>query len=290
MTLARTSSVCIAVLAHQEEARIATCIGSLPLGEPDVAIHIVVNGSTDQTAAIARKMATQHDNVTVHEFAEGGKSRSWNRFVFETIGEFHAVHVFVDGDAEVSPESVKALESALAENSNANAASALPLNGRKVRHYQDAMRREHGLFGDLYALRGDFIARMKGAGIRLPDDLVGDDGLLAALAKTDLQSEANWDDARVAICEGAGFLCEPVRLADPRSWRLQYRRMINYSVRHFQNRMITKIMRGDGPAALPKQMLDVYAQELPGLAPRASFPEIWFDRIALRRMAARSSG
>ena len=263
---------------------------SLPLGDADVAIHIVVNGSTDQTAAIARQIAAQHDNVTVHEYAEGGKSRSWNRFVFETIGEFHLVHIFVDGDAEVSPESVEALESALAENSNANAAAALPLNGRKVRHYQDAMRREHGLFGDLYALRGDFLARMKAAGIRLPDDLVGDDGLLAALAKADLQSEANWDDTRVVISEGAGFLCEPVRLTDPRSWRLQYRRMINYSVRHFQNRMITRIMRGDGPAALPKQMLDLYAEYLPELAPRASFPEIWFDRIALRRMAARTLG
>jgi glycosyltransferase involved in cell wall biosynthesis len=263
---------------------------SLPLGDPHVAIHIVVNGSTDRTAVIARTIAVGRDNVTVHEFAEGGKSRSWNRFVFETIGEFHPVHIFVDGDAEVSPDSVKALESILAENSNANAASALPLNGRKVGHYQDAMRRELGLFGDLYALRGDFLARMKAAGIRLPDDLVGDDGLLAAMAKTDLKSEANWDDARVAICEGAGFLCEPVGLGDPRSWRLQYRRMINYSVRYFQNRMITKIMRRDGPAALPKQMLDLYAQELPGLAPRASFPEIWFDRIALRRMAARNSG
>jgi glycosyltransferase involved in cell wall biosynthesis len=290
LTLTPARPVCITVLAHQEEARIATCIGSLPLSDPHVAIHIVVNGSTDQTAAIARKMAAQHNNVTVHEFAEGGKSRSWNRFVFETIGEFHPVHIFVDGDAEVSPDSVKALQSILAENSNANAGSALPLNGRKVGHYQDAMRRELGLFGDLYALRGDFLARMKAAGIRLPDDLVGDDGLLAAMAKTDLKSEANWDDARVAICEGAGFLCEPVGLGDPRSWRLQYRRMINYSVRYFQNRMITKIMRRDGPAALPKQMLDLYAQELPGLAPRASFPEIWFDRIALRRMAARNSG
>ena len=66
--------------------------------------------------------------------------------------------------------------------------------------------------------------------------------------------------------------------------------MINYSVRHFQNRMITRIMRGDGPAALPKQMLDLYAEYLPELAPRASFPEIWFDRIALRRMAARTLG
>jgi glycosyltransferase involved in cell wall biosynthesis len=281
--------VCITVLAHQEEARIATCMRSLPLGDDAVAIHIVVNGSTDKTAGIARDIASGYANVNVHEFAEGGKARSWNRFMFDTLARFHAVHIFVDGDAEVAAGSIAALASTFVSDAYANAASALPLNGRKAEHYQDAMRQEHGLFGDLYALRGDFLARMKAAGIRLPDDLVGDDGLLAAMAKTDLKSEANWDDNRLIVCEGAGFLCEPVRLLATPSWRMQYRRMINYSVRHYQNRIISKIMRGPGPAALPKQMLELYSNELPALAPRSSLPEIWFDRLALRRMAARIS-
>lgn len=288
--MSATPPICVSVLAHQEEVRIETCMRSLPLGDADVAIHVVVNGSTDRTAAIARAIAAQHHNVSVHEFAEGGKSRSWNRFVFGKLPTFHNVHIFVDGDAEVVAGSIAALAAALESDAYANAASALPFNGRKVSHYQDAMRREHGLFGDLYALRGDFLARMKANAIRLPDDLIGDDGLLAAMAKTDLESEDYWDDARVAVCEGAGFLCEPVQLYAPQSWRLQYRRMINYSVRHFQNRMISKIMRSKGPAGLPGQMSKIYPTELPTLAPRASIPEYWFDRIALRRMTARISG
>lgn len=282
--------VCITVLAHQEAARIAICMRSLPLGDARAAIHIVVNGSTDQTAIIARDIASGFANVTVHEFAEGGKARSWNRFMFDTLGAFHPVHVFVDGDAEVAAGSIGALASILESNPHANAASALPLNGRKALSYQDAMRQEHGLFGDLYALRGSFLTRMKAAGIRLPDDLVGDDGLLAAMAKTDLQSEANWDDKRLLVCEGAGFLCEPVQMFDISSWRLQYRRMINYSVRYYQNRLISNIMRSTGPASLPKQLVELYPHEMPLLAPRSSFPEAWFDRLALRRMAARISG
>ncbi len=285
--MTETAPICVAVLAHQEEARIATCLNSLPLGAADVAIHVIVNGSTDRTAHIARDIAKLHANVTVHEFAEGGKSRSWNRFVFDTLEAFHPVHIFVDGDAEVAAGSIAALAASLASNPHANAASALPLNGRKVAHYQAVMRQEHGLFGDLYALRGDFLARMKASDVRLPDDLVGDDGLLAAMAKTDLENEDNWDDSRVVICEDAGFLCEPVRLADPKSWRLQYRRMISYSVRHLQNRMISKIMRSEGPKLLPKQMVELYPGELGDCRPRTSFPEIWFDRIAIRRMAAR---
>lgn len=282
--------ICVAVLAHQEEARIAICMRSLPLGDTAVAIHIVVNGSIDRTAAIAREIAAHYDNVSVHNFTEGGKSRSWNRFVFDTLPAFHDVHIFVDGDAEVAAGSIAALAATLEPDTYANAASALPLNGRKLGHYQDAMRREHGLFGDLYALRGDFLARMKAKAVRLPDDLIGDDGLIAAMAKTDLASEDNWDDARVKVCEGAGFLCEPVHLLAPQSWRLQYRRMINYSVRHFQNRMISKIMCSVGPVGLPRQLSQLYAREMPKLAPRASLPESWFDRIALSRMAARISG
>jgi glycosyltransferase involved in cell wall biosynthesis len=285
--MTEAAPICIAVLAHQEEARIATCMNSLPLGDAGAVIHVIVNGSTDRTAVIARDIAKFHANVTVHEFAEGGKSRSWNRFMFETLSDFHPVHIFVDGDAEVAAGSIAALASAFESEPGANAVSALPLNGRKAVYYQAAMLRENGLFGDLYALRGEFLARMKAASIRLPDDLVGDDGLLAAMAKTDLLNEDNWDDSRVVICESAGFLCEPVRLVDPKSWRLQYRRMINYSVRHLQNRMISKVMRSEGPKMLPKQMVELYPSELAECHARASFPEFWFDRIAIRRMTAR---
>ena len=43
--------IVIAVLAHNEERRIGACLASLPLGDPAVAVHVVVNGSTDRTAA-----------------------------------------------------------------------------------------------------------------------------------------------------------------------------------------------------------------------------------------------
>jgi glycosyltransferase involved in cell wall biosynthesis len=278
--------VCVAVLAHNEASRIATCLGSLPLGDAGVAIHVVVNGSTDATAAIARQVAASADNVTVHEYAEGGKARSWNRFLFDELAAFHDVHIFVDGDAEVVAGSVEALVAELASDLIANAASGLPMNGRKMAHYQQAMRAEHGLFGDLYALRGDFVRRMKARGIRLPEDLVGDDGLICAMAKTDLGDESQWQDARVVVCGDAGFLCAPVSALSPSSWRMQYRRMISYSVRHFQNLMISDIMRTAGPAGLPRRLAQLNADQLPAMKPRPD-PRLWlFDRIALRRMAS----
>lgn len=270
----------VTVLAHNEEARIAACLESLADQPGDV--HVVVNGSTDETARIARGFA----DVTVHEFAQGGKSRSWNRFVLDESESFATIHVFVDGDAVVAPCSIAALADALAADDQANAAAGLPLNGRKAAHYRAAVVREHGLFGDLYALKGSFLNRMKAAGIRLPEDLIGDDGLIGALAKTDLRDESHWDERRVIAAPAAGWMCEPVRIGSPASWRGQYRRMINYSVRHFQNRIISDVMRTRGPTALPPVLARLYPDWLPRFRPRRSLPHWWFDRQALARMRA----
>jgi glycosyltransferase involved in cell wall biosynthesis len=284
---AAPAPITIAVLAHNEERRIGACLASL-VAVPDAAVHVLVNGSSDRTAEIARAGAAGRPNVAVHEYEEGGKARSWNRFLFDELAAFSPVHVFVDGDAEVAPGSIEALAAALAANPSANAASGLPLNGRNAARYRRQLVEEHGLFGDLYALRGDFLARMKARGIRLPVDLVGDDSLVGALAKTDLEPESAWDDRRIVPCPDAGFFCEPGALR-PASLRRQYRRMVSYSVRHFQNRIVSQLMREEGPEALPERLAELYPEWLPRFAPRPL--HWWFDRLALARIrrAARAA-
>ena len=274
--------IAVIVMAHNEERRIAACLASLPLGEPGVTVHVVVNGSTDRTAQIARDVSA--GRATVHDWAEGGKSRSWNRIVLDTPGLDADAFVFVDGDAQVVAGSIDALVAALAADREANAASAMPRNGRRAQYYADGIERDHGLFGDLYALSGRFVARMRAAGVRLPEDLVGDDALICALAKTGLANEDDWRDTRVVVCRDAGFLCEPVSLASPHTLRIQYRRMINYSVRHFQNRIVSEIMRGPGPTALPVRLSDRYPDWFHRFVPRSSPALWWFDRKAIERM------
>jgi Glycosyltransferase like family 2 len=272
----------IAVLAHNEEALIADCLRSLPRGVP---VHVIVNGSCDQTAARARAFP----GVVVHEYALGGKSRSWNRFVFDDLTGFAGTVVFVDGDSTVAPGSIAALHDALVKHPGANAATALPLNGRNAARYRASTVRDRGVFGDMYALRGDFLARMQAAGLRLPDDLIGDDGLIGALAKTDLGPEQSYDPARIIPVEGAGFFMgNPVSLTNPTTWRMQYRRMINYSVRHFQNQIVRAIMQTTGPAGLPRELALLYPAWLPRFTPRRSLRWWWFDRQALARMRAAS--
>lgn len=274
------SKTIIAILAHNEERRIARCLASLPLGHEGIETHVIVNGTSDRTAEIARG----HAGVTVHDYPQGGKSRSWNRFMLDTPGIAADTYVLVDGDAEVAPGSVPALAACLAEHPRANAASALPLNGRRAAAYRKSIVEAHGLFGDLYALRGSFVERMRDRRVRLPEDLVGDDGLVGALAKTDLGNEDDWRDDRVIPCEAAGFLCEPTDLSIA-SLGNQYRRMINYSTRHFQNLIVTDYMRKDGAEVLPVELARVYSHYLPRFTARAHPAWWWFDRLALRRMA-----
>jgi glycosyltransferase involved in cell wall biosynthesis len=201
-------AITIAILAYQEEKRIVRCLESLPLGQAAVHVHVVVNGSNDNTADKARDVASRFATVSVHDFAQAGKSRSWNRFVFDTLTAFSPVHIFVDGDSYFAPGSVQALVGALTRDTNANAAAGMPLNGRSVDKYRYEMKRVRGMFGDLYALRGTFLASMKAQYIRLPEDLVGDDSLLGSLAKTNLGHLDQWDDKRIIVCEDAGFYCD----------------------------------------------------------------------------------
>lgn len=276
----------IVVLAHNEERRIAACLASLPLGEPGIAVDVVVNGSSDRTAAIAREIGGAAPRFAVHEYAQGGKARSWNRFVLDEAGPAKAF-VFVDGDAVAMPGSVEVLLAALENHPQINAASAMPVNGRRAEAYRAQMAREHGLFGDLYALRGSFVETMRAGGIRLPEDLVGDDSLICALAKTDCRHEDHWEDARVMPCAEAGFVCEPTVLSFA-SLKGQWARMGRYAMRHQQNRIVSGIMRGPGPAGLPRAMAELYREWLPRLGARRHPVWWWLDRKALRLMAAQA--
>ena len=274
--------IAVGIFAHQEERRIGACLASLPLDRADMLYHVLVNGSTDTTAAKAREIAAGRPNVRVHDIAQGGKSRTWNHLIHDLLDGSQDAVVLLDGDAEIAPGSIDALAQAVASD-GVNAAAGMPLNGRMAAHYRHLLSTDGGLFGDLYALSGQFVNRIRARGLRLPNDLIGDDGLVAAWAHTDLQTDAAWHHNRIVACEQAGFLCEPVRLTSPASWRMQYRRMTNYSLRFFQNRIVSDIMSGQGPDGLPLELRSLYATWLPRLAPRSG-PTGWFDRKALERM------
>ncbi len=278
-------TVAVAIFAHQEERRIALCLASIPLDRPDTLFHILVNGTTDSTADVARKSAGSRANVIVHDLQAGGKSRTWNHMVHGLLTGNEDAVIFMDGDAEITPGSFDSLIADLAAHPEVNAAAGMPMNGRMAATYRDGLRAEGGLFGDLYALSGRFVKDIRTRGLRLPEDLIGDDGLVASWAHTGLYPDSHWVHERVLMCDGAGFLAEQVSLLHPATWRMQYRRLINYSVRFFQNRIVSDIMTREGPDGLPARLASLYPQWLPRFRPRPGLTA-WFDRKALRRMKA----
>ncbi|MEC3950007.1 glycosyltransferase family 2 protein [Sphingobium sp. HWE2-09] len=286
MTVA-PSCVAVAIFAHQEERRIGACLASLPLDRADTNFHVLVNGTTDATVARAREAAGGRANVIVHDIAAGGKSRTWNHMVHDLLTGSEEAVIFMDGDAQIVAGSIDALVADLAAHPHANAASGMPMNGRMAAFYRGTLHSEGGLFGDLYALSGRFLSDIRAHGLRLPDDLIGDDGLVAAWAHNSLQKDIAWDLARVVPCDKAGFLCEQVSLARPQTWHMHYKRLINYSVRFYQNRIVSDIMTREGPVGLPARLATLYPQWLPRFRPRPG-PTGWFDRKALKRMRAGS--
>ncbi|MFZ2997720.1 glycosyltransferase [Sphingobium sp.] len=278
-------SVAVAIFAHQEERRIAACLASLPLDRTETLFHVLVNGTTDATVARAREVAGERANVIVHDIAAGGKSRTWNHMVHTLLTGQESAVVFMDGDAQIVAGSIDALIADLGAQDDANAVAGMPMNGRMAQSYRDDIKRDGGLFGDLYALSGTFVGAIRARGLRLPDDLIGDDGLVAAWAHTDLGPDGQWRDAGVIVCDDAGFLCEQVSLLRPSTWIMQYKRLTNYSVRFFQNRIVSDIMTRKGPDGLPPRLSSLYADWLPRFTPRPGLTG-WFDRKALRKMRA----
>jgi glycosyltransferase involved in cell wall biosynthesis len=275
----------VALFAHNEERRIAGCINSLPLTSDAFEFHLLVNGTNDRTAKIARDLTTGIPDFHVHDLPLSGKARAWNHFIDSLFDDAAPACFFIDGDAEVMPGALEAMLATLAAHPDANGVNAMPVTGRKQEIYRPMMLADHGIFGALYGLSGRFLARLKASGVRLPHDLIGDDGLIAALAKTDLGPESNWDKTRIANCELAQFRFEEADWRVPATWALQFRRMVNYSVRRYQNGIISKIMRGPGPGALPATMQETYAAHwhLFDIRPKYAL----FDWLAQRRMKRR---
>ena len=250
-------TIAVGIFAHQEERRITACLASLPLDRPDTIFHVLINGTTDMTVDRAKAAARGRSCVIVHDLAQGGKSRTWNHFVHDLLTGRETTVIFMDGDAEIASGSIDALVAALASHPSANAAAGMPMNGRKVEMYRAGLRAEGGL--------------------------IGDDGMVAAWAHTDLEADSQWEHDRVIACEEAGFVAAQVSLWRPSTWIMQYKRLINYSVRFYQNRIVSDIMAREGPGGLPRRLASLYGQWLPRWRPRPGLTG-WFDRKALARM------
>lgn len=255
----------VMVLAHNEERHIAACLDSIFAGDSDVGfeVYVMANGCTDRTETIVEAYARRNPAVRLVSIELGDKCNAWNVFVHEMVPTHcpgRAAYFFVDGDARFVPGSFSAMLRTFAAEPAANAVGAPPASGRSVQSDRRELLEERGLVANLYALRGSFVNRLIGMDVRIPCGLEGDDGLIGALVRWDLDPTRPMNPMLIAPCAEAGFMFEsmsPARLSD---WYSYWRRMVRYGRRRYEFALLGERLRSLGTRGMPAHIRELYSR------------------------------
>lgn len=182
----------LGVFAHNEAAGIAAVVRALraqAVPGLDLRILVLANGCRDATAALAAEAGAE-----VADLPEGGKSRTWNRFVHDLSRPDAAVLIFADADIELpEPDALARLVAGLRANPALHVMNSRPVKDI-VAHpqglgWQDRLIAMAGgtlddwqkaICGQLYAMPA---ARARAHW--LPIGLPVEDGFLRAVVLTD---------------------------------------------------------------------------------------------------------
>ena len=260
----RSQSLPVMVLAHNEERHIAACLDSIFAADPDrrFEIYVMANGCTDRTEDIVRDYGARHADVHLVSIALGDKCNAWNVFVHEVVPTrcpSRDVYFFMDGDARATPGSFTAMARTLQSEPYAHAAAAVPTTGRNVMRDRQKILELRELVANLYALRGEFVERARAKNARIPLSLEGDDGLIGALVKWDLEPQRRqFDDRRIAPCADAGFAFESMSLTRVSDWKAYWKRAVRYGRRRYEFKLLGPRIEAGGLAAMPTDITELY--------------------------------
>jgi glycosyltransferase involved in cell wall biosynthesis len=227
-------------------------------------VFVMANGCSDRTETLVAEYGRRHPEVHLVSIVLGDKCNAWNVFIHETVPA-HAssrdVFFFMDGDARALPGSFSAMARALEANPRAHAASALPASGHNAKRDQRALLADRGLVANLYALRGPFVERLRREGVRIPLKLEGDDGLIGALVKWDLDPKANqFDHERIVACADAMFEFEAISPMRPANWKMYWKRAVRYGRRRYEFQLLGPTLKARGLSGLPNDITELYPQ------------------------------
>ncbi|MBS0481130.1 MAG: glycosyltransferase family 2 protein [Proteobacteria bacterium] len=206
----------VCILAKDEAATIGGFLAALSrqtlLHDRSVSttVFVAANGSTDDTAAQAANaagstLAPMGINYRIFDFAEPGKSRTWNRLVHrEMPGDFDFV-AFIDADITfIGDDVLERAVRALNERPAMQAYSGFPIKNVAARDRKgildqlslktsDLTRYVGGINGSLYVIRSACLAS-----IWLPDETPGEDGFINAMVDTNGFTRASMPGAIAA--------------------------------------------------------------------------------------------
>lgn len=182
----------LGVFAHNEAEGIAAMVAGLQAqvlpGDVDLRLLVLANGCKDDTAARAVAAGAE-----VADLTDGGKSRTWNRFVHDLSRREADLLVFADADISLpEPDALARLIHGLADRPrlwvlNSQPVKDTALHGPRTVVERLALKASGGLddwkkaiCGQLYAMPASRARRFT-----LPVGLPVEDGFLRALVLTD---------------------------------------------------------------------------------------------------------
>lgn len=284
----RFMTVSICIFAHNEERLLPRCIGALEAaaGGEVYRAHILVNGCTDNTLGVAKMLASADSRLSVCELPVGDKANAWNDYVFRLAPKAD-VHAFIDGDITPSADSIAALAASLRGQPRAYGAAALPITGRSRRNWTIRLFMNRYLSGNLYALSNDALESFRQQELPIPFGAKGEDGIITYLLLTDFHGgENDGHEDRIVVCEGATFEFDSLQ-ANWRDVKLYHHRLKRYSERHFQKKILYRLLKENGASAMPENIADIYTKEkVAELRPRLDPLNFWYDRATLKGLRA----
>lgn len=276
----------VAIYCLNEEKRLRGCLESVlaALGECNALVTVILNGSRDGSADIARSFAAAGRPVELFRIAAGDKANAINQFNYRLRSPARA-YGGVDGYVHVARGSFRAMEERLASDPAAVAVTGVCRNGRTMCLATQATLTVGGqLHGQLHSFRRDFIDRMVASGIKLPVGIYWGDGLLGSMAAHDLDAIGKpWENRRISGVAAATYDIPPLSVLRPRDLRQQLRRKIRQQRGRIQNAAIKELIYKFGYQGLPDDAEVMVADYLAANGPpRVGWPDRLFQRLALQ--------
>ncbi len=243
------------MFARNERQTLISCLKhiALAVNGRDAHVNVILNGSTDGSAQ-ALKAAAPEIAVpfSVHEIHYPDKSNAINQVVHRLRAQAE-ICFFVDAYAMITPNSLVDLAQALADNPRALAAAAVPSIGRSAEAMRAEMMVNPGLHGSLFALRGDFVARMAETGFRLPVGLYRGDGLIGSAVMHNLDAlGVPWTKDFIAVAPSATWAFRPLSPWNSADRQRQWNRLLRQGRGELEDMAIKRIIYEGNYAALPE--------------------------------------
>jgi hypothetical protein len=166
---------------------------------------IVVNGNPELAHDFSRHLATisfptvPSSLVRLWTVSVPDKAYAWNQYVHE-IWPNSKVAFFVDGYVQIDPSSLSIKEKKLNASSDAYAATGVPTSGRSAKSIRNELVSRGGIHGNLYAIKGDVVRRLRAMSFKLPIGIYRTDATLGAALSFSLDPKNNkWDVKRRII-------------------------------------------------------------------------------------------